>query len=370
MMFGGPRMFEWLATGMQLAGFEHWDTFMWLHAQGFPKALDIGKQIDKLLGNERKVLGRNPNSRESCTTDNTLFRSGTVGKTDFITFGPSGFDGYKTAALKPAWEAILCFRAPRNGMNSAELALKFGTGALNVNGGRIPVNDGTKLTTHSKSMEAAAGKGIYSPYGSVETHQSRGQELGRYPSNVILDEESAAMLDKQSGNRVSGISKQPRGTGGMWSGVSNRPCGPQYGDRGGASRFFYCAKASKQERNAGCESLEDRVKPGGMRTSNGDAEKGHANFAVGFQDTIQKNDHPCVKPLALCRYLATLLLPPATVAPRRLLVPFAGSGSEMIRALLAGWDEIVGIEQDAHYCEIANKRLEYWRMLPPASEAA
>jgi len=98
----------------------------------------------------------------------------------------------------------------------------------------------------------------------------------------------------------------------------------------GASRFFYVAKASKKERNAGCEDL--------------------------------LNDHPTIKPLALCCYLAKLLLPPASVSPRRLLVPFSGSGSEMIGGVQAGWDEVVGIEQNPHYCEIANRRIEYWRM--------
>ena len=82
-----------------------------------------------------------------------------------------------------------------------------------------------------------------------------------------------------------------------------------------------------------------------------------------LSDRISKAvGHPTVKPLALCRHLATLLLPAASVAPRRLLVPFAGSGSEMIGAMQAGWDEIVGIEQDSDYCEIAKLRLQHWRM--------
>jgi site-specific DNA-methyltransferase (adenine-specific) len=92
---------------------------------------------------------------------------------------------------------------------------------------------------------------------------------------------------------------------------------------------------------------------------------------IGLNRVIpRKNDHPCVKPLALTRHLAALLLPPASVAPRRLLVPFCGSGSEMIGAMQAGWDEIVGVEQDPHYCEIAKLRLHYWRMVVPPSSPA
>jgi hypothetical protein len=283
-MFGGPRMFAWLAIGMQLAGFEMWDTFCWLHGEGFPKAQGVIPETNQVYAN--------------------------------------AWQGYKTPALKPAWEAILCFRAPKRGMTYAELALKFGTACLNVDGGRIGTN---RASTHNGPAETFGGG---EPGRGSDTNSYK-EPSGRYPPNLVLDESAGLMLDEQS--------------------------------KVGASRFFYCPKASTRERNAGCEDLPDRIKPGGMRTANGDAEKGHANFDKGFQDTIQKNDHTCVKPLALCKYLATLLLPPEIVNPRRLLVPFAGSGSEMIGAQQAGWDEIVGIEQDAGYCEIAIRRIEYWR---------
>lgn len=317
-VFAGTRMWEWLATGMQMAGYEHWDTLMWVYGSGFPKAQDVGRMIDRANGNEREVTGRNPNSRESCSTDNTLYRSGTAGKTALVSRGNSGWDGYKTPALKPSWEPILCFRAPRGNLTYAELALTYGTGCLNVDGGRIPVNDGTKLTTHSKSSVAAAGKGIYSPYGGVETHQSSGQELGRYPANLVLGEEAADML-------------------------------------GNIARFFYCPKASRKEREAGCESLDKMPFETNEPYGKGAAAR-KENNAEGI-----RNNHPTVKPIALAEHLATLLLPPASVSPRRLLVPFLGSGSEMIGAMKAGWDEIVGVEQDAHYCQIAEARVAHHR---------
>jgi site-specific DNA-methyltransferase (adenine-specific) len=136
---------------------------------------------------------------------------------------------------------------------------------------------------------------------------------------------------------------------------------------GERSRFFYCAKASKQERNAGCEDLPliNSGMSNGAQTHGDGYDKGRG---IGLNRVIgRKNIHPCVKPLALARHLATLLLPPTSVAPRRLLVPFLGSGSEMIGAMQAGWDEIVGIEQDFQYCEIAKRRVNYWRSLPPES---
>jgi hypothetical protein len=116
LMFGGTRTWEWLAVGMQFAGFEKWDTIVWLYGQGFPKARQIAAE---------------------------------------------GFDGHKTCALKPAWEPVLCFKAPNGGRTYAELATEFGSGALNVDGGRIAVGD-------EDSCRGLAGKASFRPSkGSV-----------------------------------------------------------------------------------------------------------------------------------------------------------------------------------------------------------
>jgi site-specific DNA-adenine methylase len=311
-VFAGTRMFEWVSTGMQMAGFQHWDTFCWLYGQGYPKAQDIGKMLDKASGDERTRLGRNPNSRENCTSDNSIFKSGTAGKTDYISTGPSGWDGYKTPCLKPSWEPILCFRAPRDGMTYAELATTYGTGALNI--------DGAGIGTGAKKWDKPKG-GIF--HESIPGDQRMVHNpLGRYPANLILDAEAAAML-------------------------------------GEVARFFYCAKASKREREAGCEGLDKMPFETNQPYAKGAAARKESN-AGGV-----RNNHPTVKPLALTRHLATLLLPPASVAPHRLLIPFSGSGSEVIGATQAGWDEIVGIEQDAHFCEIAGKRIAFYQQGPP-----
>jgi hypothetical protein len=290
MMFAAPRMLEWVATGMQLAGFEHWDTIMWIHSQGLPKAQDIGGMVAKATG----IAGQ--------------------------------WQGYKTPALKPAYEPILCFRAPRQGMIYAELARRHGTGALNVDGGRIG--------TGAKKWDSPKG-GIWDP-SEPGGQRLIDNPLGRYPANLILDEESATMVDQQSGIT--------------------------------SSRFYVCPKASRRERDAGCEELPiiNSGMSNGARTHGEGYDRGQD---IGLNRVIPRlNDHPCVKPIALTRYLATLLLPPDSVSPRRLMVPFAGSGSEMIGAEQAGWDDVVGIEQNPHYCEIAKLRLQYWRMaVPPSS---
>ena len=140
----------------------------------------------------------------------------------------------------------------------------------------------------------------------------------------------------------------------------------KHGDSGSAARFFYCAKASTRERNAGCEALpakEASEVTGRLPGSPGLVmDGGKANPYAGITGASRRNVHPTVKPLDLCRYLATLILPPADRphGPRKLLVPFSGSGSEMIGSLLAGWDDVTGIEREAEYVEIAKARLAYW----------
>ena len=138
---------------------------------------------------------------------------------------------------------------------------------------------------------------------------------GRWPANVILDEEAGAMLDAQSGNRKSSPFRENVATGSVLP-LKHRSAGG-YSDSGGASRFFYCAKASSSERGGG-------------------------------------NDHPCVKPLALCTYLARLILPGEGA---RLLVPFSGSGSEVLGGLLGGWAEVTGVELSGDYNALAEKRI-------------
>jgi site-specific DNA-methyltransferase (adenine-specific) len=343
LMFGGTRMWHRLAAGMEDAGFEMWDTLMWLHGQGFPKAQDISKLIDKANGDERgAVIGQRQDILQKQAAD---LRNGHRKIKDSFDVGApernNGFvkisaditaagsiqsapwSGHKTCALKPAWEPVLCFRAPSQGKTYAELAQMFGSGALYVDGGRIVTDGGD-------------GNGLGSLFGGLGNTflflhgEDRTDTMGRYPANLALDEESAELLDEQSGDKMHGdgsvtenfcetgeASWFPKRGGGAVNGM-------RFGDTGGASRFFYCAKSSSAERHSGIA-----------------------------------NNHPTVKPVDLCTWLATLLLPPSSVQNRRLLVPFSGSGSEMIGALGAGWDEVVGVESDAAYCDIARARIKH-----------
>ena len=272
-------------------------------------------------------------------------------------------------------------------------ALKWGTGALWIDGGRV----GTGFDRSSGGL-ARIGSVFQSGY------QEKRPSAGRWPANVVLshtpecklrgakrvkgagwtEEDTTAstsffrregvgskhyvdadgletvedwdcspdcpvrLLDEQSGERPSGGAGEPETqTANCYWKFPRRVGGQQQPSTGGASRFMYCAKASPAERNAGCEGLED-------------VSCGTGALRDGCRGKIARNHHPTVKPIDLCRWLATLLLPPKRETPRRLLVPFAGSGSEMVGAHLAGWDEIIGIELNPEYVEIQRRRCAWW----------
>jgi len=135
--------------------------------------------------------------------------------------------------------------------------------------------------------------------------------------------------------------KRPRGTGGIWSDISNTPCGPTYSDTGSAARFFYCAKAAPTDRNAGLEGLE--TNDGRNIPSDNPYQRGK---------TARQNHHPTVKPNELMRWLCRLVTPPGGVV----LDPFTGSGSTGKAALEEGF-QFIGIELDPAYAAIADARM-------------
>lgn len=340
MMFSGTRMWHRLAAGMEDAGFHLWDTLMWLHGQGFPKAQDISKLIDK----------ENPNQ---------------------------DWSGFKTPQLKPAWEPVLCFRAPANGMKYAELAIKYGSGCLNIDSGRIAATD-SQLAEKYASVKNAPPR-LNNVFGTDTRPRSEQatepNPAGRFPANVVFDEVSAEILDKQSGNRIAGKSN-----GGALVGEQSNNIPFRRGklisrnDVGGASRFFYVAKVSRAEREAGLENFEDKsyghspadrcAKCNKQMLPAGNGVKCECEIPERIHNK-SKNTHPTLKPIELTRWLASLLLPPDSVKPRRLLVPFSGVGSEMIGAIQAGWDEVIGIEMDSEYCKIAEARLNHHKNNKP-----
>ncbi len=269
--FGGTRTYHRMVVAIEDAGFEIRDQIQWIYGSGFPKSLNVGKQTSLP---EHEGIG---------------------------------------TALKPANEPIVLARKPLSEKTVAENVLKWGTGGLNIDAGRI---EGKPRTTHAAgnvvTCQAASGhmKGKM-PHGPVPGAQ------GRFPANILLDECAAEMLDAQSGNCKSrGAYKDFKETAkGMFQGGNPIEPNKYANEQGGASRFFYVAKASKRERGEG-------------------------------------NVHPTVKPTKLMEYLIKLVCPPNGTV----LDPFMGSGSTGVAAKNLGFN-FIGIERDFSYFQIAKRRI-------------
>jgi DNA modification methylase len=352
--FGGTRTWHRLAVAIEDAGFEIRDNIAWLYGSGFPKSHNISKALDKSAGAERTIIGRNPNSRENATKDNTLYESGTVGKTDFITEATTdeakAWDGWGTA-LKPAHEPIVVARKPLIG-TVANNFLTWGVGGLNIDATRvgtevIKTSGGRKIAiTGDERTGAALGMyGVSEPINSL--HE------GRWPANIILDEYTAELLDEQSGIRKSGAMNSI--TKGHDEETFNT-YGKQYVRRvvnqassGGASRFFYVAKANKRDRNEGLDELPE-IRHADRNATDGAGEDNPRNRT----NQPKQNFHPTVKPTALMQYLIRLVTPEGGVV----LDPFAGSGSTGKAAILEN-KKFIGIELTADYLPIIEGRLQH-----------
>jgi site-specific DNA-methyltransferase (adenine-specific) len=248
---------------------------------------------------------------------------------------------------------------------------------LNIDGARIPTSESLNGGAY-----AEGGQDRYDGYENWRFKRNGDagvfhQPEGRWPANFVLDEDAAERLDAQGGGTsVTGVrsarSKAAIVEQTAWL-AANHQSTEYPNDTGGASRYFfnvqsqldeadpvrYCAKASRRERDGGLDEADSKTfgMSNGAQTHGQDYDKGQG---IGSNRSRQvKNNHPTVKPLALCQWLATLLLPPAAYAPRRLLVPFSGSGSEMIGGLQAGWDLVMGIEKEAEYVELTQARIVF-----------
>ncbi len=370
--FGGTRTYHRLACAIEDAGFEVRDSLHWLYGSGFPKSRNVSKDIDDGLGAERPVVGANPNHRAVSGMEYAgIYAGGNTGAavlTAPATPEAQRWDGWGTA-LKPAHEPIILARRPLEGTIAGNV-LAHGTGALNVDGCRI----GDEVRWNHPVTGSDDDGAVYE-LGM----RGRGEGTlaeGRWPANVVLSHDHAcqqypdqgnvwrcapwcpvAELDRQSGQSRAGKTMKPRGRrpGGFGDVGADRgdsrPNGPQYGDAGGASRFFYCAKPSARERDFGCEALP--VRTGGQLTDRSDGSAGLSSPRAGAgRQGGRRNYHPTVKPIELMRWLCRLVTPPGGVV----LDPFCGSGTTGIAAVREGL-AFVGVEQSDEYVEIARARI-------------
>ncbi len=361
--FGGTRTHHRLWCAIEDAGFELRDTIMWLYGTGFPKSLDVSKAIDKAAGAEREVgdvKGTTGGGRTAMNDAPGYGRARDYLQGDYYSTAPATdaareWEGWGTA-LKPAWEPILLARKPLEGTVAANI-LAHGTGALNIDASRIGTDENLGGGAYAKAgTDRSEGyeNWRYKRTGDAGKFQ---QPTGRWPANVILDEEAGAMLDEQTGDLGTGGGKQLGSKQGAASIYGNQmipgvqDSRPQP-DSGGASRFFYCSKASRAERELGLEELEPVSGAEAVDRKPDTAGMESPRAGAGRTAKEVKNHHPTVKPLALMRYLVRLVTPSGGVV----LDPFCGSGSTLVAAIQEGFRP-VGIDLDEAYCEIAWKRV-------------
>jgi site-specific DNA-methyltransferase (adenine-specific) len=349
--FGGTRTYHRLTCAVEDAGFEVRDCLAWLYGSGFPKSLDASKAIDKAAGAEREIVGyRRPEGSdvageaERDSTGSHIW-TGELRSDEPATPDAERWRGWGTA-LKPAHEPIVLARKPLAGTVAATV-LAHGTGALNVDGCRIA---GVKPHREVVKQQVNAWEGD-GPWKSSGVG-SGDSDAGRWPANVILDPEAAALLDEQTGESMSRVG-QPRSAA-AGDGWGMTATGAEYADSGGASRFFYVAKASAAERNAGLDGFPEKV----TRDTYGDGLQGprpHTADDYEWQRKGARNVHPTVKPIDLMRWLVRLVTPPGGLV----IDPFAGSGTTGIACVLEGLN-FIGIEREPEYADIARARIEWW----------
>ncbi len=339
-----PRTSHHTAMGLERAGFEVRDRISHCFGSGFPKSLNIGKAVDKLQGNEREHIGEINDGR---TGHNRGFKKDYVGndgtgKQQYtqLTKGTSEFEGLGTA-LKPAIEDWWLVRKPLSEKTIAENCIKLGVGGLSIDECRINYSGQYDID----ELNAKQNKGVGNSQLLFKKKSSYIKDFvgqGRFPSHLILDdsEEVNSMFpNTKSGKNRSEFPKMKN----QWLKESYYPPEMNYGDNGSASRFFYCAKSSRSERNMGCEGLEEKR---GIRTN---APRENETIKT----PIRQNNHPTVKPLALMSYLVKLISRPNQIV----LDPFAGSGSTLIACKMEG-RRFIGIEKEPDYVKIAEARLK------------
>lgn len=298
--FSAARNYHRMATAIEDSGFEIRDQIMWIYGSGFPKSHNVANSIDKLNGAKNRGGAVSSASKFHPTTGKPLPSGKKMDKYKSRTPQSKGWEGWGTA-LKPAHEPIVVARKPLSEKSIARNVLQWGTGAINIDACRIPLEDGEDLSVDRENNRLMDTNGNGWGFKSV----SRGNQ-DRWPANLIFN-------DPPKEN---------------WS------------------KYFYCPKASKKEKEFGTDVLPEktfsRVNDGGLKND------------PRWADTLRKNIHPTVKPLKLMDHLVQMVTPKGGTT----LDPFMGSGTTGISAVRNGF-RFIGIEREAEYFELAEARMDY-----------
>jgi len=404
--FGGDRTFGLQDIAMRFGGFEILPAFAWLHAEAQAHGGNVGKLADKAAGAEREVVGsrlglpgvakdgrnQNPSRYQS------LPGRGTVETSSCDITAPATplaklWDGH-ASRLRGNWEPICVGVKPFDG-TLAENAARWGVAGFDVEGGRVPTagaeDDAALAAIHSGVVGFGHGRGLTGGDPGVAKQVSGYSPNGRYPSTVLLEHspdchpdrcvpECPAAVLKEQGERA-GVHRPGRGGSlgpeqnvqGFFPLTEGKRSGRRrvtyYADKGAPSdpsRYYFQARPARRERSAGCEGLFWRRAPG--HPDGWELCSEADDYAREKDGSPLGNPHGSIKSLELTRYLAKLLLQPGPDA--KVLVPFSGSGSEDIGAMLAGWPHVVAIEQSAQWVEVNRRRAEYWRPIAEGQTTA
>jgi len=353
--FGGTRTYHRMVVNIEDAGFEIRDQLQWLYGSGFPKSHNISKGIDKKYGAKREVVGQYK-SPEAKTRKNTIstdskYRPNQIGQeriADAKITAPATklakqYDGYGTA-LKPSNEPIVLARKPLSEKTVVDNVLKWGTGGLNIDECRIETKDNLNGGAYSNNRQTSTNK-VYGEYQRIEKDFKQPQ--GRWPANTLFDYAAAQMLDEQSGINTRKDLRVNCKSNLHWNKSKQVESQRVIDLGGGASRFFYVAKASKRERNAGLEGTKQKQ---GNRPNSADPS---GKFPDHDHRETGANNHPTVKPIKLMEYLCKLITPHKGIV----LDPFMGSGTTGIACKNVS-KGFIGIELDKQYYDIAVKRIK------------
>ena len=354
--FAGTRTQHRMAVNIEDAGFEIRDMIAWVYGSGFPKSHNIGKAVDKLQGNEREnLLEYDRRSKyDNCKRKKHTNRPEQfdIGKSTITksTKGNSEWEGWGTA-LKPALEPITMARKPFK-TSVAENVLKNGVGGINIDGCRVGTDERISEIYSGAKGDKQKDYGSGTVYGNSDKYLYKQNNQGRFPANFIHDG-SDEVVNNFPITKSGALNKGHKQGKGMFGKIGGDKITGNYGnDKGSASRFFYCAKASKQDRNEGLEDFEEKEATQRMNASEFRYEEGREPTPRAKQ-SVNKNNHPTVKPTDLMRYLVRLVTPKNGIV----LDCFMGSGSTGKACALEGF-EFVGIDLDKDYCEIAKARID------------
>jgi len=341
--FSGSRTYHRMTCAIEDAGFEVRDQMMWVYGSGFPKSLNVAKAIDstiRLGGSNTRKLRQTEQETGGESYQLKGRNNGILGEEKTFdrkewkptTDDAKRWDGWGTA-LKPAHEPICVARKPLEG-TVAENVMKHGTGAINIDGTRICPECGDDDATEELPF-------------CMDCVEDGAMNQGRWPANLMHDgsEEVLGLFPESKTGAIKPYTSKSQGYNGGWGEYRDFT---QEASSGSAARFFYCPKASKRDRNEGCEDIESKP----FTTSQPYGEGAEARAEGNSKGN--PNNHPTVKPTELMRYLCRLITPPGGTV----LDPFLGSGSTGKAAVLEGFS-FIGIDQSAEYAAIAKARIDH-----------